>query len=115
MWVFVMLNVVVADIFSFMIAENLEQIMAGQAGEIVITPGFLLLAAILTQVPIAMVVLSQLLPPRATRWANVSAAIFTIVYVTGLGSMTPHYLFMAGLEVLACLYIVWFAWRWRPS
>jgi MFS family permease len=115
LWVFVMLNMIYADIFSFMIAGNLKQLMTGQAGQITITPEFLLLAAVLTQVPLAMVVLSQVLPRRATRWANMVAAVFTILYVVGLGSATPHYVFIAGLEVVACLSILWFAWRWRAE
>ena len=115
MWVFVMLNMIFADIFSFMIAGNLKQVMAGHAGQITITPGFLLLAAALCEIPLAMVVLSQVLPKRANRWGNMIASIFTIVYVVGLGSATPHYIFIAGLEVIACLFIAWFAWRWHES
>jgi hypothetical protein len=115
MWVFIMLNMVYADILSFMMAGTLKQIMAGQAGQITITPQFLLLAAVLTEVPIAMVVLSQVLPRRAARWANVIAGIFTIAYVVGLGSAAPHYIFIAGLEIVTCLCIVWSAWRWQGS
>ena len=72
MWVFVMLNMIFADIFSFENAAFLKQLMAGHAGEITITPEFLLLAAVVTEVPIAMVVLSQALPQRVARWANVN-------------------------------------------
>ena len=46
MWVFVMLNMIVADIFGFMIPGALKQIMEGQAEQITITPEFLLLAAV---------------------------------------------------------------------
>ena len=48
MWVFVMLNMIFADIFSFMIAGNLKQIMEGHADQITITPEFLLLQAMPT-------------------------------------------------------------------
>jgi Family of unknown function (DUF6326) len=110
MWVFVMLNMIFADIFSFMNAGALQQIMEGRADQIAITPEFLLLAAVLTEIPIAMVVLSQALPRRANRWANVVAGLFTIAYVVGMGSATPSYIFLAGLEALGCLYIAWLAW-----
>ena len=113
MWAFVMINMIFADIFSFMSAGSLKQIMEGRADQISMTPEFLLLAAVLTEIPIAMVALSQVLPKRATRWANTIASIFTIVYVVGLGSATPHYIFIAGLETLGCLCIAWFAWRGR--
>jgi Family of unknown function (DUF6326) len=113
-WVFVLLNMIFADIFSFEQADFLKQLLAGQAGEIAITPAVLLLAAVVTAIPISMVVLSQVLPRRANRWANMIVSIGTIAYVWGGGDLTaPHYVLMAGLETLGCLYIAWFAWRWR--
>jgi hypothetical protein len=113
LWVFVMLNMLFADVLSFLSAGALRQILDGSAGQIAITPGFLLLAAVMTEIPIAMVVLSLVLPHRAARWANVGAAAFTIAYVIGLGSASPHYIFIAGIETLACIVIVWQAWTWR--
>ena len=102
MWVYVMLNMVYADILSFMYPGNLRQIMEGHADQIVITPRFLLLAAVVTQIPIAMVVLTQVLPQRAARWANLVASVLTIVYVIGGGSDSPHYIFIAALETVGC-------------
>ena len=68
LWVFVMLNMVYADIPTFMMAGTLKDILAGHVGQIEFTPNFLLLAAVMTEVPIAMVVLSLVLPHRAARW-----------------------------------------------
>ena len=113
LWVFVMLNMLFADVLSFMSAGTLRQILEGSAGQITITPAFLLLAAVMTEIPIAMVVLSMVLPHRAARWANLGAAAFTIAYVIGLGSAAPHYVFIAGIETLACVVIAWQAWTWR--
>ena len=116
LWVFVMLNMIVADVLSFMSAGALQQIIAGRAGEIVLTPGFLLLAAVLTEVPIAMVLLSLVLPQQAARWANLAAALFTVVYVWGMGSpFEPHYAFIAAVETLGCVLIAWSAWTWRGA
>lgn len=115
-WVFVMLNLVFADVLSFMNAGFLQQIMEGHAEQVTITPAFLLLAAVVTEIPIAMVVLCQILPQRANRWANMIAGVFTIAYVWGGGALTaPHYVFIASVETLGCLYIAWFAWRQRES
>lgn len=113
LWVFVMLNMLLADVLSFMSAESLRQILSGQAGQITITPSFLLLAAVLTEIPIAMVALSLVLPQRAARWANLIAGAFTIAYVWGLGSAAPHYVLIAGVETLGCILIVWSAWTWQ--
>ena len=112
MWVFVMLNMVYADIFSAMDAGILKQFLAGHAEQITITPNFLLLAAAVTEIPLAMVVLSQLLPRNANRWANIGVGAFTIVYIWGGGVLSmPHYIFIAGLETAALLWIVRTAWR----
>jgi hypothetical protein len=115
MWVYVMLNLLLADILSFMSPGYLQQIMVGHAGQITITPRFLLLAAVVTQIPIAMVVLTQVLPQRAARWANLAASVLTIVYVIGGGSASPHYIFIAALETVGCLCIVRWAWKWRSA
>ncbi|MHB8958402.1 MAG: DUF6326 family protein [Candidatus Limnocylindrales bacterium] len=114
-WVFVMLNMIFADILSFMIPGALAQVAAGTADGIQITPGFLLIAAVIAEVPIGMVLLSLLLPQRAARSANIAAAVVTVVYVIGLGSATPHYVFIAALETLGCLAIAWWSWTWRPA
>ena len=112
MWVFVMLNMAYADIFSFMDAGILKQFLAGHAEQITITPNFLLLAAVVTEIPLAMVALSQLLPRNANRWANVGVSAFTIVYIWGGGVLSmPHYIFIASLETAGLLYIGWSAWR----
>lgn len=104
-----------ADILSFMKADVLQQFLAGRADQIVITPEFLLLAAVVTEIPIAMIVLSQLLRAGLARRVNVIAAILTIAYVIGMGTAAPHYVFIAGIETLACVYIAWVAWKWRPT
>lgn len=114
-WVFVMLNMVFADILSFMSPGALQQVLSGTADGIQITPGFLLVAAAVAQVPISMVLLSLLLPQRTARWANIAAAVVTIAFVLGMGSATPHYVFIAALETLGCLAIAWWSWTWRPA
>ncbi len=115
MWVFVMLNMIYADILTFMTPGVLQQFLEGRAEQITLTPALILVFAILTEIPIAMALLSQLLPQRAARWTNVGAAVFTAVYVIGGASFTPHYIFIASLEVLACAAIVRTAWMWRES
>jgi hypothetical protein len=114
LWVFVMLNMIFADIISFMSADVLRQFLDGHADQIAITPGFQLLIAVVTEIPIAMVVLTLVLPQRAARWASLVAAPLTIVYVIGGGVLSaPHYVFIAGIETLACVVIAWTAWTWR--
>ena len=112
LWVVVMFNMVFADILSFMSPGFLEGLATGSAGEIQITQGMLLVFAILLEIPILMILLSRVLKYRANRWANIVAAVITIVFVIGGGSTALHYLFFATIEVLLMLLIIWYAWKW---
>jgi hypothetical protein len=103
-----------ADILSFMYPGGLKEVLTGYAGGVHITPGFLLAAAVVTEIPIAMIVLSRVLKHAANRWANIVAGVITIAYVIGGGSFNQlHYIFFAALEVACALLIVWYAWKWR--
>ncbi len=116
LWIFIMFNMVFADIFSFMYPGALKQIMAGSAEGTQITPGFLLIAAIVTEISIAMVFLSRLLKYRVNRWANIIGGVITILWVVGGGSTALHYIFFASIEVVCSLVIFWLAWTWpRPA
>lgn len=113
LWIFVMLNMIFADIFAFMHPGALEQLMAGNAEQIQITPEFLLAAAVLIEIPIAMVLLSRVLGHRFNRIANIVAGVITIVYIIGGGSATPTYIFFASIQIATTLFIIWYAWSWH--
>lgn len=112
LWIFLMFNMVFADIFSFMYPGFLEQIMTGKT-DVQITPEFLLIAAIVTEISIAMVFLSRLLKYGVNRWVNIIGGVITILWVIGGGSTTLHYIFFASIEVVCSLVIIWLAWTWR--
>jgi uncharacterized membrane protein YhaH (DUF805 family) len=113
LWVFILFNMAFADIFSFTYPGSLKEVMTGYAGGVHVTPGFLLAAALVTEIPIAMVVLSRILRRGVNRWANIVAAVATIAYVIGGGSATPHYIFFAAIQVACALVVVRCAWKWR--
>ena len=80
------------------------------------TQGFLLGAAILVEIPIAMVLLSRFLTYRANRWANILAgSVMTVVQFSTLffGTSTIYYVFFSIIEIATTVLIVWFAWNWR--
>ena len=61
-----------------------------------------------------MIVLSLVLKHGVNRWLNIVAAVVTIAYVFGGGSLDQiHYLFFAAMQLAAALVIVWSAWTWR--
>ena len=113
LWIFVMLNMLFADIFSFMNPEFLKGLMSGSAEQVQITEGLLLGFAGVTEISIAMVLLSRILRYGLNRWANIIAGGITILYVIGGGSTMLHYLFFATIEVVSIGFIIWYAWNWK--
>jgi len=110
LWVFVILNMMYADVLSLM--DPTSAIRTRMVGT-PMSPGFLLAGAILMETAIVMVILSRLLPYKASRWVNtivVAVNIFAVV----TGGHGLYYVFFAAIEVLAMLLIVWLAWK-RPE
>ena len=114
LWIFVVCNIIVADIVGFLNPGALETIMTGSTG-FEITQELILVFAVLLQVPIAMILLSRVLPDRANRWANVIASIITMLFVIGGGNTSLSYIFFATIEVAAMIFIIWYAWTWRTA
>lgn len=112
LWLFVMFNMVFADIVGFMNPGALEGILTGSTG-LDITQELLLVFSFLLEIPIAMIILSRVLKFNANRWANIVSAVITILFVIGGGSAYLSYLFFATIEVICMLFIIWYAWTWR--
>jgi hypothetical protein len=115
-WIFAALNYLYCDVVSLMNSELLQQYLTGNVNGMEFTQGFLLGAAILVEIPIAMVLLSRVLKYKVNRWANIIAGvIMTIVQTASLFAGTPamYYVFFSILEIAATALIVWFAWNWR--
>ncbi len=108
LWIIVTLNIVFADIYSIIIELS--------GGNLLDIPGdaetMMLIAVFLTNIPIMMIYLSRVLSRKINRRVNIGAAIFTIAYVIGGASMTPHYIAAASIEVGLLLFIIWISWTW---
>ena len=117
-WIFTMLNYLYCDVLGFMVAEDLQGFLDGNVGGLEITPMFLLGAGMLMEIPIAMVLVSRLAPHKVARIASIAAGAFmALVQVgsVGIGSdLTVHYAFFSVVEIAATVFIVRFAWKWRP-
>jgi len=111
LWIFIMFNIVMADIIGNMEPGALEAMMTGDVG-FTVTSEIMLAFSIIQEIPIAMIVLSRMLKYRANRWANIIAGVITIVYVIGGGEPILSYCFFATMEVLCALFIIWSAWKW---
>ena len=71
LWIFAMLNYLYCDVVTLMDSNLLGQYLKGIINGMSLTQGFLLGAAILMKIPIAMVLLSRVLKYKANRWANI--------------------------------------------
>ena len=112
LWVVIMINMLKADILSLYIPGTLDKLVEF-AGDTPITQ-LMLGGAIVMEILIAMIFLSRVLAYRVNRWANIIAGVITIVFVVGGGSTYPHYLFIATVEIVCSLLIIWIAWNWKP-
>jgi len=115
LWVVVLFNMVFADILSFMVPEFMTQIPTGEVEGITITPMLLLVAAIFIEIAILMIFLTRALNRSASRVVNLVAVVIIILFVVGGGSLKPHYIFIASIEVITLLYIAYLAWGWRQD
>ncbi len=112
LWIFVLFNYVYADLAMMMFSSAYARAAAGMS------PGFVLLLAVLMEVPIAMILLSRILPYGPNRWANILAGAEGTAWV-GLtlsgGAIPPFYLFIALIEMATTAFIAWYAWTWRAA
>lgn len=121
LWIFAMFNYLYADVYTLFFnpalrPEAWKRFIAGDAGGIPITEGFVVVTAVLMETAIAMVLLSRVLNYGPNRWANVIMGAFHTLFVAwSLVGETPtlFYGFFATIEVACTLFIVWYAWRWR--
>lgn len=119
LWIFAIFNYLYCDIMGIMDVNLLKQYLTGSVNGMEMSENILLGAAILMEIPIAMVLLSRILNYKANRWANIIAGIImTLVQTATLfaGEPTKYYLFCSIIEIATTMAIVWVAWKWvNPS
>lgn len=110
LWIVVMINMIFADILSFMQPGFLNDIITGNT-PFEITQEILLIFAVILEIPIIMIFLSRILKAKTNRWANIIASVITIIFVVGGGSLALHYIFFATVEIVILLLIMIYAWK----
>jgi len=116
MWMFVLLNMIYADVLGMLhpgyleFLDRMSQQLSGSA---------VLLFAVLMEVVIVMVPLSKILNREANRRVYFAAVPLSILWVVGpslmpsLGDATPLLCaFFAIVELVTMLAMLWFVWRW---
>ena len=113
LWIVVMINMLKADILSLFIPESAAELARTSASTGVPIPQLMLGAAIIGELAIAMIILSRVLQHGVNRWLNIIMGIVTIAYIWGGAVAYPHYTFIAIVETICLLLIIWRAWTWR--
>jgi hypothetical protein len=108
LWIVVVLNLLFADILSI-IVELVNKNTLDIIGEVTIT---MAIAAVLINISILMIYFSKSLNYKANRILNILASLITILFVIGGGSLAPHYIICASIEVIILITIIWTAWQW---
>jgi hypothetical protein len=115
LWIVVMINMLKADILSLYIPGSAEELAKTSASTGTPIPQLMLGGAIMMEISIAMILLSRLLKYGLNRWVNIVVSLITIAFVVGGGASYPHYIFIATVEVICLLVIIWSSWKWRGN
>ena len=113
LWIVVMINMLKADILSLNIPGAAEELARTSTSAGASIPQLMLGGAIMMEISIAMIILSRVLKHSVNRWINIIISLITIAFVVGGGASYPHYIFIAAVEVICLLLIIWYAWKWR--
>ena len=110
LWIVVLINLFLADILSIFIELVNKNTLDVIIGEVITT---MAIAAVIINIPIVMIYFSRALSFKINRILNISAGFFTIIFVIGGGSLMPHYIICASVEVIVLLIIIRTSWKWE--
>lgn len=113
LWIVVMINMLKADILSLFIPGVMDELAKFSASAGASIPQLMLFGAVMGNLAIAMIILSRVLKYGINRWVNIVVGIITIAYIWAGMSSYPHYIFIASIETICLLLIIWFASTWR--
>jgi len=113
LWIMVMINMLKADILSLYVPGAADEVAKTAASTGASIPQLMLVGAVMGQLGIAMIILSRILKYGINRWSNIVVAVITLAYIWAGMASYPHYIFIAIVESVCLLLIVWFAWAWR--
>ncbi|HNY29505.1 MAG TPA: DUF6326 family protein [Fibrobacteria bacterium] len=117
MWIFLAANWLCCDILSLMDPRMIRMLVDGGPASLRIDQKFLLLSGLVLEIPIAMIVLSRLLPLRPRRCTSLLAALAMIAIQVGSFGMgepsTLHYVFFSVVQIVGALVVAIAAATWR--
>lgn len=116
LWASVTLCYLYGDYFELYVPQKVKGLVEGI--NLLDSPFKLFSAAFLLSLPALMVFLSLILKPQINRILNIVLGVFftvvmLLIAATSLSSWRAFYVFLALLESLITILIVWHAWKWK--
>lgn len=119
LWVFYLINIIYADILNILgESGSTKALESEELINTLVSSEMLLVSAIFLEIAMVMIVLSRLLKYGINRWANIIiATLHTLGLLASLfvGALKIYYVFFVIVEIITLLYIVWYAWTWKPK
>jgi hypothetical protein len=112
LWVALMLVYLLGDVLRIF-AGDFE---AGKMMGADVKPYMWIVAAVVMLIPIAMAVLSVMLNRPASRWINIGAAVFMVIFnIAGLPYKGAYDNFLIGVSFVINALTIYTAWTWVPG
>lgn len=117
LWTSVMFCYLYGDFFSLFVPGRVMKLNEGNSGTGTTTPVMLLCYALMMSIPAIMVFLSLVLKPTLSKWLNiVFGIVFTVIMALILfstsGKFMLFYSYLAVVEIMLTISIVWNAIKW---
>ncbi len=118
LWIFLTVNYIFCDVMTLHLASYLEAFLSGDVGGMKITEEFLLVFAVILQIPMIMIVLSRSLTFTLNKYFNIVAGIITTSvqgFTVIMGGNTLHYMFFSFFEICTGLFIIYLGVTWKQE
>ncbi len=115
LWASVMFCYIYGDYFALYPPHQIQELISGKTR--LDEPLKLFAASILMTIPSLMIFLSLALKASVNRLLNIIfgvifTAIMVLIAISSTGSWWTFYIFLAIVESIVTLLIVWYAWNW---
>jgi len=113
LWTSLLFIFAYVDIFAYLRADVVTDVLAGKVAVFTVDQTFLLLTTLYVIIPSLMISLSLILPPRANRLTNIIVAAVYALTILGscIGEVWLYYWLGSLTEVLLLMVIVRHAWK----
>lgn len=115
LWLLVYLNILMADVLTLNVPGSEKFLEATSISTGAPIPILMLMGAVLNNLSLIMIFLSRALKYGVNRWVNIVMSIVTVAYIWGFSSPYPHYMFIATVETVCLLFIIWISWKWTEQ